>query len=89
MRVATSEEQRELTDNGKVIAEPFLDRLENVRWKFQTETVPKLNAVLRPYEIRKCQGHYSKGRATRKPMTLSRLPLGKLMRAEGLANSAS
>ena len=33
--------------------------------------------------------NYSSGRATRKPMTLRRLPLGKLMRAEGLANSAS
>jgi hypothetical protein len=32
---------------------------------------------------------YSSGRATRKPMTLSRLPLGKLIRAEGRANSAS
>ena len=32
---------------------------------------------------------YSSGRATRKPMTLRREPLGKLMRAEGRANSAS
>jgi hypothetical protein len=52
-----------------------------------------LNAEVIPITLsrRNCAGsvRYSSGRATRKPTTLRREPLGKFMRDAGRANSAS